>query len=107
MNSSKTYRNPKYLAWIRTLPCMVCGSIPSTAAHIGTSNFGIKPPDNMVVPLCSEHHYLQEYHKGDFIKTAHIDTELKTFESITGRKLPDEGDCNFYFDTFREKYKTD
>ena len=53
----KPVRNPKYLAWIRTQPCLVCGSIRwIEAAHTGPHGLGQKSPDTSAVPLCAKHH---------------------------------------------------
>jgi hypothetical protein len=53
----KPPRNPKYLAWIRTLPCVVCGSRRGIeAAHTGPHGMGQKAPDTSAIPLCSTHH---------------------------------------------------
>ena len=53
----KPVRNPKYLAWIRTQPCLVCGSTRwIEAAHTGPHGLGQKSPDTSAVPLCAKHH---------------------------------------------------
>lgn len=53
----KPVRNPKYLAWIRTQPCLVCGSTRWVeAAHTGPHGLGQKSPDTSAVPLCAKHH---------------------------------------------------
>ena len=53
----KPPRNPKYLAWIRTQPCLVCGSTRwIEAAHTGPHGLGQKSPDTSAVPLCAKHH---------------------------------------------------
>jgi hypothetical protein len=53
----KPVRNPKYLAWIRTQPCLVCGATRSIeAAHTGPHGLGQKSPDTSAVPLCAKHH---------------------------------------------------
>jgi hypothetical protein len=50
-------RNPKYLAWIRTQPCVVCGTRRGIeAAHTGPHGLGQKSPDTSAIPLCSTHH---------------------------------------------------
>ncbi len=49
-----TFRSKKYLAFIRTKPCLVCGS-PETVPHhegLGRNMIGGKPPDSHAVPLC-------------------------------------------------------
>ena len=51
------YRNPAYLAFIRTLNCCECqypahlGNIE--AHHVITGGMSTKGPDNLTVPLCS------------------------------------------------------
>lgn len=56
---------PEYLAWIRTLPCTICGDNTSTeAAHYRSNDarfFKVnpgkdKPDDIWVLPLCGKHH---------------------------------------------------
>lgn len=54
-----------YLVFVRSLPCVVCGSLTNVqAAHIRYANLyagkamtGARKPDDVwVVPLCAEHH---------------------------------------------------
>ena len=53
----KPVRNSRYLAWIRTQPCLVCGSTRwIEAAHTGPHGLGQKSPDTSAVPLCAMHH---------------------------------------------------
>ena len=62
----KPARNPKYLAWIRTQPCLVCGSTRwIEAAHTGPHGLGQKSPDTSAVPLCAIHHRTgnESYHR--------------------------------------------
>ena len=58
-------RDNKHLAFIRSLPCCICGRIDTDAAHIRTANIGLgkrqsglaeKPSDKWTVPLCRIHH---------------------------------------------------
>jgi hypothetical protein len=56
-------RSPDYLAWIRTLRCVVCGRPPGSvlieAAHtnaLGPRGLGQKASDFSAIPLCSGHH---------------------------------------------------
>ena len=55
----KTYRNKKYLAYIRTLPCIICGGI-AEPCHVRKSYWGAgvsqKPHDYVAVPGCRTHH---------------------------------------------------
>jgi hypothetical protein len=59
-------RNSRYLAWIRTLPCLVCGSRRGIeASHTGPHGLGQKSPDTSAIPLCARHHRTgkDSYHK--------------------------------------------
>jgi hypothetical protein len=62
----KPPRNPHYLAWIRTLPCIVCGSTGwIEASHTGPHGLGQKSSDYSAIPLCGKHHRSgsDSYHK--------------------------------------------
>ena len=55
----KTERNKKYLAFIRTKPCCICGWIPSEsygylihAHHTESGGISCKGADKSAVPLC-------------------------------------------------------
>ena len=54
MPHPKNYRhkNEKYLKYIRTLACLVCGSQQSVAHHSEHSNGN----DYLAIPLCISHH---------------------------------------------------
>ena len=59
---------PKYLIFVRSLPCVVCDS-PKTAPHHvvghGFSGGALKPDDYLVIPLCNKHHTGDEgVHRG-------------------------------------------
>ena len=59
-------RNPKYLAWIRTQSCVVCGASRGIeASHTGPHGLGQKSPDSSAIPLCSKHHRISKdsYHR--------------------------------------------
>ena len=66
-------RCPEYLAWIRTLGCVVCarasgGATVIEAAHtnaLGARGIGQKTSDFSAIPLCSAHHRenLDSYHR--------------------------------------------
>jgi hypothetical protein len=59
-------KSDKHLAWVRSLPCAICGDNTRTeAAHIRMGNLrfaksnagvGAKPDDAWVTPLCSTCH---------------------------------------------------
>jgi len=62
----KSVRNLLYLAWIRTLPCLICGRTTRIeAAHTGPHGVGQKSPDRSAIPLCARHHRTgrDSYHK--------------------------------------------
>src|SRR5690348_3116924 len=52
------------MAWIRSLPCLICGRRISEAAHLGTRAFGQKCTDRETGPLCAWDHRLgpQSHH---------------------------------------------
>ena len=50
-------RDPKYLSWIRTQPCIVCGVQRGIeASHTGPHGLGQKSTDKSAIPLCHRHH---------------------------------------------------
>jgi len=64
--TARPVRHPKYLAWIRTLPCLVCGASRGIeASHTGPHGLGQKSPDTSAIPLCTRHHRTgkDSYHK--------------------------------------------
>jgi len=75
----KPERNPRYLAWIRTLPCVVCGARRGIeAAHTGPHGLGQKSSDRSVIPLCVRHHRTgnDSYHRlgaRKFAQVHHLD----------------------------------
>lgn len=51
--------NPEFMAWIRTLPCILEGGECSGrvhAHHAGPRPFGRKAADDTCIPLCQRHH---------------------------------------------------
>jgi hypothetical protein len=56
-------RRTQHLAFVRQLPCVVCGkAAPSEAAHVRSGSdggAGIKPSDRYSVSLCTDCHALQ------------------------------------------------
>lgn len=58
-------RDWRYRAWIRTLPCLVCGRTGADAAHTGSDGgMSLKASDYSCVSLCREHHTMRSdsYH---------------------------------------------
>ena len=62
---TKPIRDDKYLAWVRTQPCVVCGAGPCQAAHqrLLSGSTGSKPDDYHALPNCSLCH-MCEHSKG-------------------------------------------
>jgi len=59
---SRPLKDPKHRAWIRTLPCAVCGRTRGVeCAHTGDRGLGQKSSDKRAIPLCRAHH--AEYHR--------------------------------------------
>ena len=46
------YHSVRRMLWVQSLPCAVCGDVPSDNAHIGGGGMGIKGPYQSIVPLC-------------------------------------------------------
>lgn len=54
---NKPPRNRAYLAWIRSLPCLVCRTSRNVeASHVGPHGLAQKASDFKTVPLCAAHH---------------------------------------------------
>lgn len=55
----KRIRNKDYRRFVATLPCLVCGRVPSHPHHVRFAQprvLGMKVGDDWVVPLCYMHH---------------------------------------------------
>ena len=50
----KTYRSEEYKAYIRTLPCIVCGGNAEPHHEVGGKPKG---SDLFCIPLCRQHHW--------------------------------------------------
>ena len=96
-------RCPDYLAWIRTLPCIVCsrlsgGDTVVEAAHtnaLGPRGMGQKTSDFSAIPLCSWHHRAgrDSYHRlGEkwFAQAyqIHLLEVVQTLNRRKGRQIP-------------------
>jgi hypothetical protein len=60
-------RDPSWLKHVRKQTCWNCGTLGCDAAHIRwgqEGGMGLKPPDDLVVPLCRHCHMDQESHPG-------------------------------------------
>jgi len=55
--TSRPTRDPLYLAWIRSLACVVCHRTRNIdAAHTGDHGISQKASDRRAIPLCRVHH---------------------------------------------------
>ena len=57
----KTIKNPKYLLWLRTQPCVVCkqyanDNMDVVPAHKHGGGVAMKTDDTLALPLCKAHH---------------------------------------------------
>lgn len=55
------WRSPAYLAWVRALPCCLCGGMSSDAHHAiglgwGLSGMGLTAPDSFAMAVCRTCH---------------------------------------------------
>lgn len=69
----RQYESDERVAWVRSLPCLVCLGTPSENAHAAKSK-GAGGRSWHIVPLCYKHH--DEQHSG-----------VKTFETKYGLNL--------------------
>jgi hypothetical protein len=51
----------RYLDWLKTLPCAICGAQPCDPAHTGPHGLNQKASDFLAIPLCRAHH--EDYHR--------------------------------------------
>lgn len=59
LQKKKPIRNKKYLDWVTTLDCCICGAPADDAHHIisaGQGGMGTKADDLYTLPLCRGHH---------------------------------------------------
>ena len=60
----KPHRNPEYLAFIRSKPCIICLR-KAVAAHVRKQYWGAgarqKPHDYVAIPLCEERYHHQTF----------------------------------------------
>jgi hypothetical protein len=66
------HRDPAYQKWIKTLPCLICGSWPVDPAHVIKRSRGAPDRAN-IVPLCRTHHSSQEGRNAEFEEQHGVD----------------------------------
>jgi len=80
----KTYRNKKYLAWMRGQPCEACAK-PGEPHHVRRSHWGAgvaqKPHDYVTISLCRPHHHAEiENHLFKGVERIIIDNLIRYIE---------------------------
>jgi hypothetical protein len=64
-------RDPAYLAFVRSKPCIVCMG-PAEAHHaLGRRGTGVKPSDFGCIPVCRKHHYELHHWGGKSFQSKH------------------------------------
>jgi len=66
-STDKRWRSEQYLAFVRSLPCSMCGISGCDPHHViglgwGLSGVGLTAPDSFAMPLCREHHQAVHMH---------------------------------------------
>jgi hypothetical protein len=59
LSTSKRLRDPAHRQYVASLPCLICGRMPSQAHHLRFAqlrSMGSKVSDEWTVPLCGIHH---------------------------------------------------
>lgn len=83
-----TFRSKKFLAYVRTLPCCICGRTETVVAHhVEGGGVGMKCSDALAIPLCFHHHVGDEgIHRGKktFFKTHNTTPEKELMETMKG-----------------------
>lgn len=80
-------RDERYKAWIRTLPCEICGR-HAQAAHTGNDGgMGEKPSDYTCIPLCAKCHITGKhaYHNSKMGKKAFEALHMINCEAVVQR----------------------
>lgn len=56
---NRVYGSQDRAAWMRALPCAICGRSPCEVAHTTTGGMGRKADAETTIPLCPPCHRLQ------------------------------------------------
>ncbi len=75
---ARIYGSRARVAWVKSLPCLVCAGTPSENAHTANGGLSRKADADTIVPLCSTHH-----------RRLHSDG-VRTFERVYGLDLAEE-----------------
>ena len=62
----RIYGPPARRAWVKSLPCIVCGHVPSENAHTENGGMGRKADYDTIAPMCRTHHRAFDEHRDPF-----------------------------------------
>ena len=84
----KRWKSPKYLEYIRSCPCIICGYKEVDAHHVrhkGSGGTARKPDDYYALPICRLHH-LENHQigKDTFFERHGIDVFQELFRMVSG-----------------------
>lgn len=79
----KRIKDRDFLDFIRTIPCIVCGSLPSEGDHLTTRKAGGHDVANNVWPLCRREH--TERHKIGLLTFIKKYPACRTWLELAGR----------------------
>lgn len=63
---ARIYHSKERVAYVKSWPCCVCGSVPSDNAHTTGFGMGIKAGYETIIPLCRTHHRAYDEHRFPF-----------------------------------------
>jgi hypothetical protein len=88
-------------AWMRSYPCLSCGSHPVELAHVKSGGMGRKADAQWIIPLCHTHHAMQ-HQKGwsalgwtrDTVEhwAAVLDARWQQAEAVSRRLTPPDAE---------------
>ena len=87
-------RDPKRLAWIRTLPCVFASDVcdgPTEAHHRTGAGLALKAPDDEAFPLCQLHHKQRHDATGAFLKLTKAERKAWEAEMVAKYQALYEG----------------
>ena len=104
----KPCRSRSWLAFVRSLPCCVCGVTRGVeAAHTGTRGLGQRADDRTAIPLCVAHHDRRKpysIHKlGPMKFQARYGIDIKAIVARLNEKPRIKPDVNAYVGKYRDE----
>lgn len=86
--------------WMKRQPCVICGRVPSDAAHVKTGGTGRKADAQLTAPLCSDT-ACERGHHSEYDGRKHAGGK-RTFEAKYGVDMLDEArKCQARYDAWR------